>query len=1680
MGDRSRNWWAPLGALITALLPAVPLQPAAAATRTISNTAHASWTVGNGGNQVSSNNVDLDFSVGSVLQAYLPTSGILPAGALQASCAPSGRATIAPGQPSPLANISLTPSQSVMAGRSVVLSLTDPAANVDPSVIDQVTGTVRTSTGDSETVRFVESGRNTGIFLAVMSTAAAPPAPVAGDCRLSVTGNTNVTLDFFDVPSGPPLASSTLKILLDPFGIAFDSRNAAVVAGVQVSLVDAATGQPATVYGDDGSATYPSTVITGQTVTDSGGTVYSYPPGDYRFPLVAPGTYRLLVQPVSPYAFASAVSPAQLSSLRRPDGQPFAITGGSYGQPFTLTAAGAVRIDLPLDRPVTPLVVAKTVNQAEARIGDLLFYQVDVRNPGAEASGPVTLTDRIPNQMRYRRGSARLNRQGTNDPVSASDRTLQFTLPALGPGEHELLSYVLEVRPNAETGDALNEAQASADGALSNVADALVRIRSDDIAERVTIIGRVLGGGCLDRSARARGVPGIRVMLEDGSYAVTDYEGRYHFEGLKTGTHVVQLDRATIPAGAEAVDCPNDVRSGGRGTSRFVEGLGGELKRVDFRLAPVASPAGAPAQTRAPASAPYRPEPALSDSAAAGGERDWFAGQAPGIDFLFPTADFNPRSPVTRVVVKHLPSQKLTLFVDGHAAPAIAFEGTRKSAAGDVAISAWRGVPLARRSTDLKVEVRDSNGALVRTLRRTVLFANTPAHVELIRGRSFLIADGVHRPILALRITDRGGRPVHQGLAGDFELPEPYYPAIEADAQQARQLAGLERARPAWHVIGDDGMAYVELEPTTASGTVSMRFAFRDGETVREERLEAWLSPGDRPWTIVGLAEGTVGFNRLDKHLEKLGPDTPKDMADGRLALYAKGKILGRWLLTLSYDSDKHRRDETFGGVIDPQQYYTVYADRSERRYDAASIRKLYIRLERPQFYALFGDYSTAIDEPVLARYVRSFNGAKAEYRSRQVAATVFAANSPLTHRREEIQGNGLSGPYALKSRPILANSERITLQTRDRFRSEIIVDEKILSRHIDYDIDYERGTLIFRSPVLSRSSSLDPQFIIAEYDVDGVAQNVVDAGGRVSWKDKNQRIQLGATLIHDNDGSTKTNLAGADIKIKVTPTTEVRAEAALSRATPSSGARTTSTAWLLEVEHHDGRLDAIAYAGQRNLGFGLGQTNEVENGTRKLGIDLRWHANDNLSVTASAWHHVMLTDNAKSDAARILAEYRRGDLSARAGLTFSHDELAAGTSANSTLLNLGASKRFAHGRLELGVDSEIPLGSDESINFPARHRLTGRFAVTRWASLVASYEIAKSNVIDARTARVGFDLAPWAGARIALSGNVQDIPEYGRRSFAALGLAQSILLSKHWSLDFSLDNNKTIGGIDPARVVNPLHPVASGGFIGDGSTLTEDFTAVTAGATFRSGRLSVTGRAEYRDGELENRAGLLLGAIRQIGEGRALAGGLDWFRATERDGSETSVANASLTWANRPGDRPLTWLDKLEVRRDAVSGAKAGSTDPLGNPLTVVGDARSLRVINSLTVNYSTPDNRYEASLFWGTRYVSDRFGTDDIAGWSNILAGDARLSIGHAVEVGAAATVRYGVASRSAAYSVGPQVSVRPAPNMWLMLGYNLSGYRDRDFAADRFTRSGAYATLRFKFDELTFESLGLGRRL
>jgi len=1678
-----------LGAALLALTSYAQARAAATETvRTISNTAQIEWDQAGQHLTLASNRVDLSvvLPLDATLTAYrLDTgAGAQPLPAKAPMCAAGTGATpIALGagwtaalQGSP----QLAPTASVHAGEPLFFAIDYASGNENPAKAETLVVRITTQSGDSEQLTVWETGPNTGRFGGYIQTVVG--ASPAGDCRLEVTKGDKIIVaaaqDKVVVnptgPAPPPLVSATLAVLVDPSGIVFDSSDGTPVSGARVTLVDAATGAPAEVFGDDGDASFPAALSSGGAASDSHGAHYSLAAGAYRFPLVRPGHYRLLIEPPAGYHAPSLKSPAELAGLTAPDGTAFALSAASYGADFVVTGPAPVHVAIPLDKLGSPIAVAKHADRNEAAPGETVAYAVSVRNPDAKVpTGPITLRDRFPRQLRLRARTVRVNGQAVTPVVDPAGDAFEIPLKPLAPGSSATVSYAMEVRADAETGTIVNKVAATdAKGTASNVADAPVRIRRESIADRLTVEGRVVEGAC---GVSGKGIAGVRIMLEDGSYAVTDLDGRYHFEGLVAGTHVVQMDDSTLPADRAAVDCAADTRSGGRAFSRFVDGRGGELKRVDFHAIPAAP--------RAPRAAAAAARPAVAtDAQAAGAERDWFAGQQPGVAWLFPEADHNPRAPIVRVAIKHRPGQKVALLVGGKPTDPIAFEGDRKNGDNSIVVSQWRGIPLeANGATELTAEVRNADGSLAETLHRTLRYGASPMRAELVRERSVLVADGVTRPVIAVRLTDRDGRPVRHGLTGDFEVPAPYYPAVEADAQQARQLAGLERARPVWHVTGEEGIAYIELEPTTASGSVSLRFPFRDGQTAREQRLELWLDPGDRPWTIVGLAEGTLGYNRLDNRMEKLGNETPKLLSDGRLALYAKGKILGKWLMTLAYDSKKKQAETRFGGAIDPNSYYTVYADRAERRYDAASVKKLYLKLERPQFYALFGDFQTGIDEPQLARYVRAFTGGKAEYRSKRVAAVAYAADAENRHRRDDIQGNGLSGPYALGARNILPNSETIALEVRDRLRSEKIVETHQLARYVDYEIDYQAGVVRFKQPILSRDSALNPQFIVADYEVDGVARRRLNAGGRASWRSKDQKLQVAATGLHDADDRGTTNLVGADVRYKPNASTEVRAEVAVSdnkaaagSAQPSGG---TATAWLVEAEHHGARYDALAYARQQDKGFGVGQLSGAENGTRKVGFDGRVRISERVSVSASGWVEDYLGTDARRIAGKALVEYKGRTLTGRAGLVFADDRLQDGRSAHSTLLQLGATKRLLGNKLELDAQTEIPLGQAGSVDFPAQHRFTARYTVKTGFQLVGAYEIAHGKAVDARTARVGFDIQPWAGAKIALTANQQDIAEYGPRSFAAFGLSQSVVLGKHWSLDASLDSNKTLHGIDPARVLNPLHPVASGGFIGSGS-LTEDFTAVTGGATYRARLWSVTGRAEYRAGSQGDRYGFTAAALRQIGDGSAIGIAADWFTAKSKTGAETRTGNVQLSWAHRPAGSAWSWLEKFELREDAVTGAVAGQADPIGAPFSISGDARSRRAVNSLSVNWS-PRAGTELAFFWGARYASDRIAADDIKGFSNLVGADLRFDLSSTLDVTIAATVRESAGARAIGYAVGPSLGVKPFDNGWISVGWNLVGFHDRDFEASRYTRSGPYVTMRLKFDQLSLQALGLGRR-
>ncbi len=1652
--------------LVLGCLPAAAQTGAQTGTQTrIQNTATLSFddTASDSGlRTVPSNTVSLDVNRAkrpTTLSFHLPPPNYTMTGA-QCQTTPSFLFTPAPIDAATFAASPWVAAIDIYA--DMILVLDNQAGNHDPdaretAIIAVEVGTIRT------TLTLTETAVDSGIFAGGIPAVATGKHPELAACDIRSMRGAAIKLSFAE--DGYSLASMA-SLLIDPAGYTFDSRTGALVDGTTVSLVDE-TGRPATVFGDDGISRYPSTVVTGEAVTDASGRLYPGETGRYRFPLTAPGSYFLKVAPPGTYTAPSTVDRATLAALKDPQGRPFILNDTSFGGSLTLSTPEPFSADIPLDSPgAGTLLLTKTASVREASPGDFVQYLLRITNRDKVPARGLHVADTLPRGLRYERNSAR----GGDEPtVSTDGRTLDFVIPVLAAGASTELKYVVSIAPGAPTGEALNRARVVGQGTVtSNEAAASVRLRPLLFTDAMTIIGRVTEGNCGDPVDKRKGVPGIRLLMEDGTFVATDRDGLYHFEGVRAGRHVVQIDTTSIPATHAPVACDIDTRQANSPISRFVEGDGGLLKRVDFQLKPTGK--GKAVDAGLPITA--------VDDATAAGSRDWLAvtqaaatGQAGAIDWLFPLADHNPRAPVVRAVIKHLPGQRVALTINGKQVEPLAFDGTDTRDGTDIAVSRWTGIPLIDGDNRLQARVLAADGSVVKTLDRVVHYAGLPVRAVFDAANSRLVADGLTRPLIAVRVTDKTGRPVRAGTAVPFTVDQPYTAAVEVALEQSRQLAGRERSATTALVVGDDGLAFLALQPTTQAGAVRIAVALTEEKIVHTNEIRAWLAASAKDWVVVGFGAGSLGYDMLSKRQSGL-PKSERNsvVTDGQLAFYAKGRVKGSWLATIAYDSDrKYDPDRGLLGTIDPDRYYTVYGDGSRQGYDAATRRKLYLRLERREFYALFGDFETGFTETQLTRYNRTLNGIKTAYEGKQVRATGFAAHTDTLYSRDEIQGNGLSGPYRLSGRNIVPNSDKLRIETRDRFRSELIVSTTQLTRHIDYDIDTSMGTVRFRNPVLSRDSNLNPTFIVADYEVESGRSAKLAAAARVATKLANGRVEVGAAVIRDETNG-KATVLGADIKARVTANTELRGEIAKG----GRGGLGQGLAYLAEIDHHGAKLDLLAYARQQDTAFGVGQQNLVEAGTRKFGLDGRVRLTDKLSLTGLAWHQQQLDSAGTRTAADARLEYRRESGTIFVGAQYASDRGIDGKHRDSRLLTVGGTQLLFDSKLSITAQTQFaPGGQSDSVDFPIRHQIQLAYRITPGIRLIGGYEIANGDGYVAHTKQLGFDVAPWTGAKLMSTLNQQAMGENGGRTYAQYGLSQSLPIGKNWTIDGTLDASNTMkGSIPKGAVVNPFQPVTSGGYVGQDQT-NGDYAAATIGATYRQTLWSVNGRLEYRNADSGDRWGITTNFLRTLGQGKTLASSIKGYTIKDRTGAVATYATADVALAFRPLDSRWSMLERLELRHESADAGFSDSNS-LGVPAYGGGDQVTSRIINNLAVNYRTgPEglgHGTEATLYYGAKYVAGRFADDTYDGYIDVTGFELRQDVGTRFDIGVSGSVQHAWERGAWSWSGGPSVGVSPAQNTWISAGYNVSGYRDRDFEDDRYTRQGPYVTMRLKFDQTT----------
>lgn len=301
----------------------------------------------------------------------------------------------------------------------------------------------------------------------------------------------------------------------------------------------------------------------------------------------------------------------------------------------------------------------------------------------------------------------------------------------------------------------------------------------------------------------------------------------------------------------------------------------------------------------------------------------------------------------------------------------------------------------------------------------------------------------------------------------------------------------------------------------------------------------------------------------------------------------------------------------------------------------------------------------------------------------------------------------------------------------------------------------------------------------------------------------------------------------------------------------------------------------------------------------------------------------------------------------------------------------------------------------------------------------------------------------------------------------------QSIDVTPTLRVDGTLDGNRSLSSSPQiAYADNLIRPGGDGGPVGNGTGLFEDFTAVTIGGSWRHGRWSASGRAEYRDGQFADRWGLSLNGIRQMGNGVLWGSRLVCTKARGGDGSSSAIIDAGLGFAYRPSASDFTMLGKLEYRSDAVRRAIRGGAMPVGRTAILVdGDALSRRLLASLSTNWSPQQGMLsgdEFRLFLGARYGFDQLDDLTIEGWTGLAGLDGRIGLGEIWQIGASGNLRANLSAGLTSYSFGPLVGVTPSEGVLLSLGYNVDGFYDPDFAAARNTNQGPWISMRMAFDE------------
>ncbi len=1058
-------------------------------------------------------------------------------------------------------------------------------------------------------------------------------------------------------------------------------------------------------------------------------------------------------------------------------------------------------------------------SKEEVSSGEFVKFDCEIENRGDKESGMVNLSLALPASLRYRSKTLYIDDKKREEGLLTSvDRSLILPLKIDGHSTKHV-SFVAQVGISKVS---VIESKAFVRYAnkISPIATSQIFYRSD-FDESAVVMGRLK---LLEDSNVS--LAGVRFYLEDGHYTHSDQYGKFHFDGLTLGRHVVSIDPQSIEGKFVLQECSQDARRMGSQTSSLVDLTTSHIQRVSFCLKEdkQIKALNATLDFTLPSKAEYKMPDFTQNS---------FAKLDKKTDFLWPLEDSVPPMPAVKVAFMHPSSQKVELYLNGKKVDLLNYDGFIKSRDKKWTISKYRGIDIIDGDNIFEMHVGGQK------IRRKVHLSTAPVRAKLLPEKSFLVADGKNNPIIAVQLFDMAGYPLREGMVGEFAVQKPYLSQERVDNLSKNPLSNNYSSDK--YTVLRDGIAFIPLQATTLSGEVKLHFPFQQ----KNEYVKTWLSSRAREWFIVGFAEGSIGYQKIKTEMIK---DAKSEIIhDEKISLFAKGKIPGDALLSIAYDSGK-RTDLGIMEELDPQSSYTVYGDESAQKSEAPSSKKLFIKIEKSRFYALFGDFDTGMDTHELSRYTRRLNGVKSEFNGEMFSYRAFVSQSKHSFQREELPGDGTSGIYRLKSKDIVLGSERIMIEVRDRYRDEVVISRKNLSALMDYTIDYLSGTIYFKEPIMHRDGQGNPQIIVVSYEQNDGDNKRLSYGGRAAIKGFDGRLELGAGLLAEEHDEVD-SLYSIDARLNLDESTRINGEFATSKSYHDSNL-SAAKAYLLELSHHNRYSESKLYYRYEESGFGIGQTSRALQGMQKYGVDSTFNYWQNIAIKVALYGEKSLSNQKTREAAEIISQYEKRGFSALAGVRFSNE----GDDGAHTQLVTALSKRLFNNKIRLSGAYEYTLDG-ASDRFSNRTFAELSYFVNQYIEIFANHEILEGKTNSVQRSRIGVKGRPWSGGTLE-SAVSEEWEENAPRLFGHLGVNQNWKVSKELALNLGYEQEKTFQSED----------------ILEGE---DDFSAYTLGVNYTHNKWIYSQRLEYRTSKEEDKINVDAALYTEVNNHMGMALGL-------------------------------------------------------------------------------------------------------------------------------------------------------------------------------------------------------------